>query len=763
MAHIIKVNRRSFLQTTGLSASFILGAHLAPRSLMAAATGATTARPNLFVAIAADGTVTLTFNRSEMGQGVRTGMPMIIADELEADWGRVKIWQAPGDETKYDPAGRDGQNTDGSRSTRQGMQAMRELGASAREVLEKAAAQMWGVDASEVYAENHRLHHRGSDRSVDFGEVVEIAAEIEMPTGENAPKPKLKDPSQWRYIGKDMPGFDNFDMSTGGANYGADYTMPGMKIAVIARSPVYRGKMKSFDASETLKVAGVEQVIEIPALGDDQTTEFRALGGVAVIGRNTWSVMKGREKLKIEWDNGAFGDNDSSTYDAALKESARQPGTVIRKRGDVDKAFSNAATVIEAEYFVPYLAHAPMEPPVALVDANVRPVKVITATQAPNETRQYVAEALGLEKTDVECQISLLGGSFGRKSKPDFACEAAILSKAIGAPVRVQWTREDEIQHGFYHTVSAQYARGGLDKDGKVIAWQQRVASPSLFTLWNPAQNGPVSMETSLGFSDLPFNSIPNLQLETGSAMAKLRLGWLRSVNNIQHAFAMHSFAHELAVAGGRDPLEFILELIGDADIMDVTKEGAEDYFYYQDSGEDYPIVPKRLSNALRKVAAAAGYGNDLPKGHAIGLAAHRSFQSYVATAVQVKVGENGELWVPRVDVAVDCGRYVNPEGVRKQMEGACTFANSIARFSEITTTRGAVDQSNFNDYRVTRMSEGPLDIHVHVIEDYVNEKPGGVGEPGVPPYAPALANAIFQATGKRIRSLPLPADLREV
>lgn len=761
MAHISKINRRAFLQATGLSASFVLGTHIAPRSLLAAMSGATTARPNYFVAIDIDGTVTLTSSRSEMGQGVRTGMPMIIADEMEADWSRVKIWQAPGDASKYDPAGRDQQNTDGSRSTRHGLQVMRELGASAREVLEKAAAQQWGVNADEVYAENHRLYHRGSDRSLDFGEVVEIAAELDVPSGADAPKPKLKDPSQWRYIGKDMPGVDNFDMTTGAANYGADYTLPGMKIAVVARPPVYRGKLKSFDASEALKVPGVEQVIEIPALADDKPAEFHALGGVAVIGSNTWSVMQGRNKLKIEWESGPFADNDSGSYDEDLRKASRQAGTVLRKRGDTDDAFANAAQVIEAEYFVPYLAHASMEPPVALVDANSRPVNVITSTQAPNETRQYVAAALGREETEVACQVTLLGSSFGRKSKPDFACEAAILSKAVGAPVRVQWSREDEIQHGYYHSVAAHFAKGALDDKGKIIAWQQRVAAPSIISLWNPTQDRLVAFEAGMGLTDLLYHSIPNLQLETAPAMAKLRIGWLRSVHNIHNAFATHSFADELAVAANRDPLEFMLESIGDAEVMDLAKDGVEGDTTYGDPITDYPISPRRLSNVLRRVAKAADYGQQLPKGTGIGLAAHHSFQSYVATAVRVSVNDNGELSVPRVDVAIDCGRYVNPEGIRKQIEGACIFGHSIACFSEITTTQGAVDQSNFNDYRVTRLSEGPLDVHVHLIEDYVNELPCGVGEPGVPPYAPALVNAIYQATGKRIRSLPLPADLR--
>ena len=307
---------------------------------------------------------------------------------------------------------------------------MRELGAAGRYVLEQAAAKKWGVDASEVYAKHHRLYHSVSGRSFDFGEVVDAAADIKVPTGDAAPT--LKDPSQWKYIGRDMPVVDNYDMSTGGPNYGADATIPGMKIAVVACAPVYRGRVKSFDATEALAVQGVEQVVEIPALPDDTLAEFHAMGGVAVVGTNTWSVLEGRKKLNIEWDDGPNAAHDSSTYDDQLRAAARTGGHVIRDRGNVDDAFASADKVLEAEYFVPYFIHTPMEPPAALVDANVRPVRIIAATQSPNETRQYVAKALGLEKTDVECQVTLLGGGFGRKSKPDFACEAAILSKMAG-------------------------------------------------------------------------------------------------------------------------------------------------------------------------------------------------------------------------------------------------------------------------------------------------------------------------------------------
>jgi isoquinoline 1-oxidoreductase beta subunit len=728
MFNVENITRRQFLKNTGATTALVLGAQLVPHplhSLMRDARAASgSAQPNLFVKIDADGTVTLTCARSEMGQGVRTGMPMILADELEADWSRVKIWQAPGDETKFDPAGRDGQNTD-------------------------------------VYAKDHRIHHTPTGRSFDFGEVVDVAADIKVPSAEGAGKPKLKHPSRWKYIGKDMPVVDNYDMSTGGATYGADISIPGMKIAVVARAPVFRGKVRSFDAGEAMKIPGVENVIEIPALADDQPAEFRALGGIAVVGSNTWSVMEGRKKLEIDWDPGPNTAHDSSSFDEKLRESARKGGMVIRKRGDVDAALSGAAKIIEAEYFVPYFIHTPMEPPAAIVDASARPVKVWASTQSPNETRQYVAEALGLEKNDVDCQVTLLGGGFGRKSKPDFACEAAIISKKVGAPVRVQWTREDEIRNGYYHSASAQYLKAGLDSSGKVTAWHHSGAWPSLIGLWNPAQKQGHAIEFGLGLIDLPYDNVPNIRIENGEADVMIRVGWYRSVNNIQHAFAMNCFANELASAAGRDPVEFLLDLIGEAEVLDLTKDGVEEVWNYGDPVEKWPISPKRLSNALRVAANKSGYGKKLPKGHGLGLACHRAFQSYVATAVHVVVQDDGSVHIPQVDVAIDCGRYVNPEGVRKQIEGAAIYGNTVARHGKITTTKGAVDQSNFHDYPITRISDAPLDVRVHIVEDYVDLPPCGVGEPGVPPYAPALVNAIYDATGKRIRRLPIGDQLR--
>ena len=433
---------------------------------------------------------------------------------------------------------------------------------------------------------------------------------------------------------------------------------------------------------------------------------------------------------------------------------------MVRNRGDADAALAGADRVLEAEYFVPYFIHTPMEPPAAIVDANATPVRVIAATQSPNETRQYVAEALGIEKSGVHCEVTLLGGGFGRKSKPDFACEAAILSRMVGAPVRVQWTREDEIRNGYYHTASAHHLKAGLDASGKVVAWRHSGAWPSILGLWNPAQKHGFGIEYGLGLVDTPYNEVPNIRIENGAADVMIRVGWYRAVNNIQHAFAMNCFTHELAEAAGRDHLDLLLEMIGEAGVMDLSQDGVAEYWNYGDSVEEWPIMPNRLSNVLRTVAAKSGYGKALPKGHGLGLAVHRAFHSYVATAVHVVVRDDGSLHVPQVDTAIDCGRYVNPEGVRKQIEGAAIYGNTVARFGKITTAGGAVVQSNFHDYPITRISDAPLDVRVHIVEDFVHLRPCGVGEPGVPPYAPALVNAIHHATGKRIRRLPIGDQL---
>jgi isoquinoline 1-oxidoreductase beta subunit len=508
------------------------------------------------------------------------------------------------------------------------------------------------------------------------------------------------------------------------------------------------GTVKSYDATEALKVPGVERVLAIPHTAPP--IAFNTLGGIAVVASNTWSATEGRKKLKIEWD---YGDNvvyTSESYRKGMEETARKPGRVVRQEGNVDKAFASAAKVVEADFYVPHFAHATMEPPAAVARVESGKCEVWSACQDPQAARTTVAKALGIDEADVISRVPLLGGAFGRKSKPDFAAEAALISKAIGAPVKVTWTREDDLQHGYYHSVSAQYIKAALDQNGKTIAWQHRTVFPTIWSTFKPDPQEAQKIELSLGFLDLPY-AIPNISLENGKAKAHVRIGWLRSVCNIYHAYAINTMANMLAEAAGRDPLEYLLELIGPQRILDLSKT---DYWNYDQTYDDYPIDTGRLANVLKLAATKSGYGQQLPARHGIGLAVHRSFTTYVGMAVQAAVSKDGKVSIPRVDVAVDAGRVVHPDRVRAQMEGACLYGMSAACYSEISAKEGQIVQSNFHDYQVVRIADAPRMTYVHIVES--DAPPGGIGEPGTPPFAPALCNAIYAATGKRILSLPI-------
>jgi isoquinoline 1-oxidoreductase beta subunit len=749
------VSRRSILKGLGIAGGLVLAAPVMSRQAFAAyQTGAgkmphgTVVDPRVFVAIASDGTVTIVAHRAEMGTGVRTSLPLIVAEEMEADWSRVKVKQAPGDEVKFG-----NQDTDGSRSTRHYLMPMRQIGASARTMLEAAAAKRWGVPATEVKAVNHEVVHSASGRRLGFGDLAADAAKELVPGVEGM---KLKDPKNFRYLGKGQVSIvDLRDITVGTARYGIDTRFPGMKYAVIARPPVTGGKLVSFDSNDALKVSGVEKVMEVQ--GWPWPSKFQPLGGVAVIARNTGAAIKGRDALKIVWDDGVNGNYESAAYRTQLEEAARKPGLVVRKQGDVDAALKGADKVIVGEYYLPHLAHVSMEPPVAVANVKDGNAEIWAPVQSAGGTREDVAKTLGIPEENVTVNVTLLGGGFGRKSKCDFALEAALLSKALGAPVKVQWTREDDVRHDFLHTVSAERIEAGLDKNGKVIAWRHRSVAPSIASTFTANTVHEAPFELGMGLIDVPFE-IANIQCENPEAAAHTRIGWFRSVSNIPHAFAVQSMVGELAHATNRDQKDMLLQLIGSPRIVNL--DSVKDPWNYGEPYDSYPIDTARLRRVVEVVAEKGGWGRSVPKGHGLGIAAHRSFVSYIATIVEVSVGDKGKLTVHQVDTAIDCGTFVNPERIQSQIEGAAIMGLSLAKYGEITFKDGKVQQGNFDDFPVIRIDEAPLVTNVHIVPVDADTPPSGVGEPGVPPFAPALINAIFAATGKRIRALPIGKQL---
>ena len=744
MNRIDLLTRRSFLGGVFSAGAFVLSARLLPMEALASSGAETNAanaawNPSVYLGIETDGRVIVVAHRSEMGTGIRTALPMIVADELDADWARVKVEQALGD-TKYGS-----QNTDGSCSIRDFADAMRDAGATARMMLEAAAAAKWGVPLAECKAQNHQVAHLPSNRKLGYGELAVLAAQQPVPKKEEL---KYKPASEYRYIGKDVPMVDRDDICAGRGTFGFDARMPGMVYASIERSPVLGGKLKSFDDQETRKVAGVQQTVVIP--GFKPPHGFQALGGVAVIADNTWSAMKGREALKVEWDAGGNASYNSPAYKEALLETVRKPQKVARNVGDVDAEFAKGGKTHEAEYYVPHLSHAPMEPPAAVAEFKDGKVVVHAATQNPQAVQDTVAAALGINKKDVQCHVTLLGGGFGRKSKPDYVAEAALLSKAVGKPVKVSWSREDDIRFDYYHTVSAMYVKAAVDDKGKPTAWLQRCAFPTLMSMFSPTASAASGVELGMGWTNLPFD-IPNHRAENGPAQNHLRIGWLRSVANIQHAFAIHSFVDELARLAKRDPVEYLLDVLGKARTVDLGQRSP--------LAAKYPLDTGRLRNVIELAAERSGWAKKKPaKGRALGIAAHWSFLTYVAAVVEVEVDGTGRVRIPRVDYVVDAGRVINPDRVKAQFEGAAVFGASIALMNEITASGGVVQQSNFHDYQVARINEAPIETRVHLVQS--DAPPAGVGEPGVPPIPPAICNAIFAATGKRMRDLPIKKKL---
>ena len=699
--------------------------------------------PHLFISIDADGTVTLTAHRSEMGTGSRTSLPMVIADEMGADWNKVKIIQAPGDEPKYG-----NQDTDGSRSMRHHIQAMRQMGASVRHMLASAAAKKAGVDPKEATVGVHEVTAGGN--TYGFGDLAEDAMKEPVPEFEAL---SFKDESEFRYIGKRVVGiYDLHDITTGKAVYGADVSLPGMKFAAIARPLAHGARPTSYDASDAYNVPGVEMVMGLPIT--NFPAKFAPKGGIAVIANNTDSAIRGRDALKIEWGDSPHADYNSDAYMAEMKETASKPGQVLRAVGDARAAIDGAAKTFKGQYGGAHMAHAMMEPPVAVANVANGKAEIWAPVQSPYGARGDIAAALNMPIDDVTVNVTLLGGGFGRKSKCDFAIEAALLSQKIGAPVKVQWTRTDDLQNSYYHTTSVEELEVGMDDSGKWVGYRHNSVAPSILSTFAPDSGHQFFIESGMGHLDHPFH-VENVSIENGKAMAKTRIGWFRSVSNIPRAWAQQTFLSELAAEMGKDELEYMLEVMGPDRVIDIKAENYPDNFWdYGEVYDNYPIDVGRQKNVLRMAAEKAGWGKSLPEGEALGLASHRSFVTYTAACAHVKIVD-GRITVPEMHLAVDCGFAAMPERIESQMQGAAVQGMTIALHSAITFENGGAVQANYDTYQMVRSDNFPQKVHVHVVPHPFSVHASGVGEPGVPPVAPAIGNAIFHATGKRFRDIP--------
>jgi isoquinoline 1-oxidoreductase subunit beta len=739
------ITRRNLLEYSGgLAIAFIAGRAFAADSRKAKPKMAESGfEPNVFVHIATDGLVTLVCHRSEMGQGVRSTLPALLADELGADMARVKIVQADGDKKYGD------QNTDGSTSIRNGYEGLRRAGATARTMLVTAAARRWKVSPGSCEARDHAVFH--GKRSLGFGELAAEAAMLPVPRPEDV---KLRPRSELRHVFKDLPLLDGPAIVAGKALFGADVRLPGMLVAVIARPPVVGGRVARYDAKRALAIPGVKRVVEIPT--PKPPYGFQPWGGLAVLAENTWAAMRGRAALEIEWDDGKNAEYDSDRYRVTLSESVHAPGSLARNTGDVDAALSKAARVIEAEYHVPHLAHVPMEPPAAIARVEGGKCEVWAPTQYPQEARTQAAKTIGFSEDDVQVHVTFLGGAFGRKAKSDFVAEAALLAREAGQPVRVQWAREDDVRHDYYNAVNTQLLTAGLDERGKVVAWRLRTAFPPISSTF-AATNQPSAGDLQQGVTDRPL-AVPNVRAETCRADVHVRIGWLRSVYNIFHAFSVNSFIDEIAHARGEDPRAVQLEILGPDRIVTLAELGVDKLSNYGDSLEKHPIDTGRWRRVIERATEMARWDQRRTDGRVLGLAAHRSFLTYVAVVVSVVRNDAGQIAVDEAWVATDAGTVVNMERARSQMEGAVIFGMSHTFHGGATMKRGVTEQSSFRDYRLVRIGEAPRKIHVDIAAS--DGPPGGIGEPGVPPVAPAIANAVFALTGRRIRELPLTPRL---
>ncbi len=716
-----ELGRRSFLKATLAAGGALLISTSLPFKSRAeerfdlAAEPAADFHPNAFIKIAPDGKVTVVVGQAEMGQGVLTSLPMIVADELEVDWKDVSFEHGPPGKEFINPA-LGGQITGGSASIRGLFDPLRKAAAATREMLVTAAAQQWGVPAEQCRVSNGEVFHPTSRRTAKYGTLLSAAAKIAPPA-----EPKLKDPKDFKFIGKNVKRLDSPEKVNGSGIFGIDVKVPGMLTATIKRSPVIGGKVKSFDDAKARAIKGVRNIVRLDS-------------GVAVVADNYWAAKKGRDALTVVWDEGAMATVSSDKlFQADVAAAANGKGIEAKKIGDLAAGKAKAAKTVEAVYFAPYLAHATMEPMNATADVRADSCEVWSGIQAQMVVQGMVAKELGLPPEKVTVNNTLLGGGFGRRLG-DYVLDAVKLSKVVGKPVKVVWTREDDMDGDFFRPSAYNKMSAGIDAAGKPVFWQHRLVTPSIMASLGPGLFGfspPADRldDTAVeGAHTLPYD-MQNLYVDWVRSDPGVPVGFWRSVGSSHTAFSTECFLDELAHAAGKDPLAFRLSLL-----------------------EKHP----RHAGVLRLAAEKAGWNKPAPKGIFRGIAVHESFASYVAQVAEVSVGKDGWPKVHRIVCAIDCGQVVNPDTVKAQMESCIIFALTAAFYGEITIKDGRVEQRNFYDYKMLRMNESPK-IETHIMPS--TEKHGGVGEPGTPPTAPAVVNAIFAATGKRIRRLPIRAE----
>ncbi|HYA37353.1 MAG TPA: xanthine dehydrogenase family protein molybdopterin-binding subunit [Candidatus Methylomirabilis sp.] len=719
MGDLAELSRRTFLKTSVAAGGALLIGFYLPggrKALAAVETTIATFAPNAFLRIAPDNTVTVIVKHLEMGQGVYTGLPMLVAEELDADWRKIRVESAPADVKRYANLawGGTAQGTGGSTSTFNSWEQLRKAGAMARQMLIGAASQKWKVDAKRLKAENGFVVDPETRRRASYGSLASTAARLPAPMDV-----ELKPAKEWKIIGQSLPRTDAVEKSTGRARYAFDMRLPGMVTALVVRPPRFGGKVKRFDATEAESMPGVKTIVQIPQ-------------GVAVVAKDFWSAKKARDKLVVEWDDSAATTISTDDLRKHYLELTKQPGTVARQQGEAAMALKNSARRIGATFEFPYLAHAAMEPLNAVARLTKDRCEIWAGSQQQTLDQATAAQIAGLKPDQVHIHTLIAGGSFGRHANPtaDYIAEAVAVAKAtssLGAPIHLAWTREDDMHGGYYRPMYVHAIEAGLDKDGNPIAWTHRIVGQSILagTPFSGMIKNGVDATSVEGASTLPY-VIPNLLVDLHTTNVGIPVLWWRSVGSTHTAFSTEVMIDELAQAAGKDPVEFRRALL-----------------------KDHP----RHRGVLDVAAQKAGWGTPLPKGRARGVAVHESFNSYVAEVAEVTVNDDGTFKVDRVVCAVDCGVAVNPDQVRAQMESGIIFGLTAALYGAITLKDGHVEQSNFHDYPVLRINETPR-IEVYIVSS--DQNPTGVGEPGVPPIAPAVANALRAATGKSVRRLPI-------